>query len=477
MSLDFAVRSMHSSSNEIARLIEAGALNRALARIHDIVERVITEPLCTSHVLGSEILDQLVLRIGQASFAQLTPSPGHPVGGKAPQLYIATRLQNSGGHSRVIRDLIDAQPQARHVVLLTETEGRSDLSLFNGALVQIERAPRGNYVQRLMWLQARLAAHSPQRVFLFNHHQDSTAAAAIVPEMGLDAYFYHHGDHHLSLGVHHTHLKHLDPHPMGYHNCRESLGIDNLYLPLTFADLGYRPPSAAFAASGTITTCTAARSNKIEVPYFTSYLDLLPQIVAATGGNHIHIGKLSSGAIRRVRRGLDQLGIAQGRFFYTPHVSSVWTALHEHRVDLYIASFPYGGGLTLIEAMGAGVPVVLHRHIFSRILSGLDLGYPGAFAWRKPDELLHYCRTVTRADLEAASVRAREHYDTYHAGNNLPRFLACRDEDLPTPQSRLSHFQLERDEWGVWMEQQVSIRRIVSRLIYRLARRARGALS
>ena len=42
------------------------------------------------------------------------------------------------------------------------------------------------------------------------------------------------------------------------------------------------------------------------------------------------------------------------RFIYMPWVPSVWKTLHDCRVDLYIASFPYGGGLTLIEAMGAG---------------------------------------------------------------------------------------------------------------------------
>ncbi len=58
--------------------------------------------------------------------------------------------------------------------------------------------------------------------------------------MKLDASFYHHGDHHLCLGVYLSHLEHIDPHPMGYHNCRDALGIDNTYIPLTVDDKGDR---------------------------------------------------------------------------------------------------------------------------------------------------------------------------------------------------------------------------------------------
>ena len=79
-----------------------------------------------------------------------------------------------------------------------------------------------------------------------------------------------------------THLRHIDPHPMGYHNCRDRLGVDNVHIPLTFEDQGARDEGRPFAAGGVITTATAARSNKIEIPYYTSYLDVIPRVLKAT---------------------------------------------------------------------------------------------------------------------------------------------------------------------------------------------------
>lgn len=474
------VCSLLSLSDDIRERIERGELDLALRAIHDFVERIITEPLCTSKVYGARVLDSLCQEIGRRAFEGSALASGAAESRRAKRgyAYIVTKLQDSGGHTHVIRDFIQARPKARHVVFSTELAGRSDTShLMRGvgkdADVRFETAPRTSFLGRLRWLQRRLVETRAERTYLFNHHQDSVAVAAIRPEMGLDASYYHHGDHHLCLGVFVSHLQHIDPHPMGYHNCRDVLGIRNSYIPLTVGDGGSRPASMGFMAEGGLTTCTAARSNKIEIPYFVSYLDVIPELLSRTGGRHVHIGRLTPWALFRIGRGLKRRGVSKDRFVYMPWVASVWRALHQYRVDLYVASFPYGGGLTLIEAMGAGVPVALHRHMDSRVLSGIDMAYPEAFSWRYPDDLLDYCSALTREDLEAGSRSARMQYENYHRREVLVDMLDGRMTDDCLPLKLKDDFLPEIDEWAAWAERQLSCRRVVQRAAYRLVRSIR----
>jgi glycosyltransferase involved in cell wall biosynthesis len=468
--------------DRVSECVSVGRLDQGLKYIHDFVERIFTEPLCTSQVFGSKDLDDLCQQIGKINLETLQQKniadgyiPSHP----PIYIYIVTNFQKSGGHNRVIESFIRARPEAVHTILSTELAGKSDSNYFLNQLakpgsINLELAPKGNFQQRLTWLQKRLLSINPKKVFLFNHHQDSVAVAAVQPAMNLSASFYHHGDHHLCLGLYLPHFEHIDPHPMGYHNCRDTLGIENIYVPLTVEDRGNRSSNVPFLQTGNLVTCTAARSNKIEIPYFVSYIDLIPKLLKATGGTHVHIGRLTPWALFKIRRGLKKLSIEPNRFIYKAWVPSVWQALQDSRVDLYIASFPYGGGLTLIEAMGAGTPVALHKHVFSRLLSGIDLAYPGAFNWRQPEALLQYCALVTPEALTTASRQARQQYEQFHSVEHLHAFMNAEHQATLVPNATPINFMIDSDEWASWVERQLSIRHVLARATYRVLRKLRA---
>lgn len=478
--------SIQSTVKRIRQDLNSENFNAALKKIHKIVERVITEPICVSIGLGSQDLDNLCLEIGQKNLNKIDRD--HSVGlsnttNPKRVAYIVTRLQNSGGHSRLILDFIRSQPCKDHIILSTELFGDTEKSFLKNPLVinsknvTFMKAPRGNFEFRLTWLQRTLVKSGADCVYLFNHHQDSVAVAALVPELGIKGFFCHHGDHHFCLGVHLTHLTHIDFHPMGYHNCKNELEIENLYLPLTCNDKGFSSFESSVTKKIKLTTATAARSNKLEIPYYVDYFDLVPKLLKATSGRHIHIGKLSYLALRRIYSGMRKLGIDSENFIYIEWTPSVWRTLQQYNVDLYIASFPYGAGLTVIEALGAGIPVILHEHIHSRVLSGLELSYPQAFRWNDPDILLRHLSRLRPEDLSNERLLARNHYQSFHHSDILEQYFKNPDVWQHAPPPLVEDFKPRWDEWAAWIAAQVTISGLMYRFRYRVFRKIRGFVS
>lgn len=481
----FSTGSLRDLIARAEKAIDEGQTNLALHIIHDFVERIVTEPLCASQVFASRELDQLCLRIGRLNISSLGADRRQlwPLrAGRSRIVYVVSRLQRSGGHSRLVQDFIRVQPDKDHIIISSGVGGPSDrdyITNFHAGddSVRIMDAPHGSLQAKLTWIQNMLACIQPEHTYLLNNHQDSVAVAAMAPELGLNGSFLHHGDHHLCLGVHLEHMTHIDLHPMGHHHCHHDLGIDNRYLPLTFEDKGYLAVRTEFANGGCLTTATAARSNKVEIPYYVSYLDIIPRVLKATRGRHIHIGRLTPWALRRMRTQMHKCGVPEDRLIYIEWTPSVWKALQEHQVDVYVASFPYGAALTLIEALGAGVPVIMHQHMYSRVLSGLELAYPEAFRWADPQDLLAHLESLAPASLEREKRLSRQRYDAFHRTEILQAYLRNTDSfEWPIP-PLVSDFRPRYDEWAAWVESQLTFSRLAYRLAYRSWRRIRSLLN
>lgn len=440
------VRTIAQFQDKIKVHLSAGNLDAALYSIHRLVDQIFCEPINTAQIFGSKLLDDLCQEIGAVNLYRLRGDksllPDNDKQANNPEpvvVYVVSKLQASGGHTAVLADIIRLAPSARSVILVTGIGGLTDRRSIQHRFdsiqnVSFEYAPRGKHIDKLDWLQQRILALQPTDVWLFNHHQDSVAVAAVQPNAGYQLHFYHHGDHHLCLGVHLNYADHVDIHPMGYHNCRNALNVkDNRYLPMAVNDMGGRPESLSFKTGSHLVTCTAGGFNKVEVPYFISYLSVIPELLSVSGGTHVHIGRLTTLALRKIRTGMRKLDLKESRFVYIPFVASVWKALHEHEVDLYITSFPYGGARTLIEVMGAGVPVAVHSHCTSRLLGTFDMAHEGAMVWRNPIELYDFVKSVDNATLMLLSKLGRTKYLDCHSEDILKSSLAKDAKPLEAP--------------------------------------------
>ena len=189
-----------------------------------------------------------------------------------------------------------------------------------------------------------------------------------------------------------------------------------------------------------------------------------------SGGKHIHIGPLSQLTLLRVRRGLRKFGIPENRFVHIPYVRSVWQALNEYRVDLYVASFPFGGGRTLIEAMGAGVAVALHLHCHSRLLSTFDMAFEGTMLWRNPQELYNYVQQADAETLKQQGQAARRKYLECYGEEVLAGALANWKQPLPAP-PLLAGYAPDNLQQAIDITNQVSCLGALRRIFCRAIRR------
>jgi len=464
----------------IRRLIDAGDLTGALASIERVVDDVFCEPLNTAEIFADADLDAACQAIGATSLARLGPAPQVTPGG--PPVFIASMLQRSGGHTAVLADI------ARHTgqgatVLLTGVVGPTHLGalahLFRGIEpLRFEKAPRGNRFVKLTWLQSRLRSLAPSTVWLVNHHADSVAVAAVQPDQGYVLKYLHHGDHHLCLGVMLPFGEHYDPHAMGFHNCREVLHrSDNRYLPMAVLPPQPAPDTAPAADRiGPLVTCTAAGANKIEHAYWPAYADVVAELLAATGGTHVHIGRLSRGYRWRMQRALARHGVDRARLRYISFVPSVSRAVSELGVDLYLSSFPYAGARTLVEVMSAGIPTATHDHNGSRFLSAMDMLPPGSCVWSQPQELVAFVQAASRSDLQARGRQALAHYERFHTPAAMHAALMGDDQAGELPPSPYAH-RPDPLAQALRRSRQVSIAGVVSRWVRRSARRLRASLA
>ena len=411
----------------MTRAIEAGEIERALEDVQRTVEAMIYRPLFTARLFSSEVLDRLCQAAGRRVLREAEPIS---VARKPAWVFLATHAYATGGHTAVLEDFLRLTNGVDKHVLFTGAARPWDQDVARKRFATLDCslwfAPRGALSRKLGWLIGRLAALAPQRLFLFHHHQDAVAVAAAQPELARETIYYHHADHQLCLGVHLPHAVHVDPHPMGFHNCRSHLGLaNNVYWPITVKDrdvvLAHR-----VAAPQALLSCTVGGRNKIEPDYPYPYREIIPEFLRRTRGTHLHIGSLSGRTVNAIRRQLCSLGIPPERFEIATRVRDVWAKLVDRGVDVYLCSFPYGGARAGIEAMGAGIPIIAHVHCRSDFLGAADATYPGSFRWRTPAELWDIVAELSPDVLARHARLSRTHYETFHREDILSEFLARR---------------------------------------------------
>jgi hypothetical protein len=112
------------------------------------------------------------------------------------------------------------------------------------------------------------------------------------------------------------------------------------------------------AGLGRIATCGS--SVKFEGCFNdVHYRDIVKEVLQCKPDISLyHVGPLQEAFITDIRHFLEDSGIDPSRFLYVGPVSDLRQFLIINEIDLYLQSFPAGGGTTAVEVQSMGVPVI-----------------------------------------------------------------------------------------------------------------------
>jgi predicted O-linked N-acetylglucosamine transferase (SPINDLY family) len=208
-------------------------------------------------------------------------------------------------------------------------------------------------------------------------------------------------------------------------------------------------PRTDFLSMGAPLTCTCAHEPKLTGSSRFDFPAVIADLLAAAGGYHIHIGYLSESFIARVRTLLQLRGVPQDRFHTERFVPSVARVLREYQVDLFITSFPIGGGRTVIEAMCAGAPVAQFVNDEEPYLAGDELCYPEAPRWSSREDLLAIIKNLSRRQLLRQSQASFAWYRNHHTPERFRSSVEeiFGDEARVDPKSRVMEGRPEKRSW------------------------------
>lgn len=386
----------------IQDVAQRGDISGALDMVADFIDHVISRESSIAKVFTSKQIDELCIALGRSWPLKrpLTLDDNRAV-------FLVTAVHTTGGHSRVLRDIIHALAPLHCTVLISGFRIKSVNinQLFHETAVDVELAPKGNSASRLRWLQKRLFELRPCQTFILQHHHDPLCAAAAQPELTGQLIYFHNCDHSLAIGSHIPHAIHVDFNAKGFYHCRESEGISNNVVWPLVADTKTARHNYPFLVRGHLTTCTCGGFEKFDpshliqrIPYVLNYPETLATILKTTSGTHIHIGELHSETILAIHSKLAELGIDRDRLILIPFVHDLPIALINNSVDVYLGSFPRGGGRATVEAMGVGMPLVIYSNYRSIFFTDACEVYPGSLIWRTEEELVRHLKTMSSVD-------------------------------------------------------------------------------
>lgn len=402
-----------------AASLRAGDLDAGLTLLRDGVKGFNDARLGIGVVFGCREMDAVCLEAGRAirparETTERNGSPAAMSSSREKIVYLLTELYATGGHSRVVEDLIIAKPNADHLIIVTDILDTQSASVVSSSLrvpCRIVKLATRRPADKLSELADLLDHERPNQIIHLGHHFDSVATAIMQPDrFAAHLLYIHHADHNLALGLFLPGVTHVDLHPRGLHICRNHLGLHASYLPMACRT---EPRPSRTLPTFVSATCGTYGKFSGEAPM--TFEEMIVTRLETRDGFHVHIGAVPPEAEDSLRARCEAAGIDPTRFINIPFVDDVAQALATLACDLYIVSFPVGGGKAILEAMAAGVGVLCYGRPDFQLLCGIDIAYPEALVWRTKLEFKLILEQYDNSTREAHRAFARDYFAKHHS--------------------------------------------------------------
>lgn len=346
---------------ELKALIAAANFDEALEKIAMLVWAIFVKVDYEYKFLYSDFLDDCLLEIASSLSQAHEESNLQPI--QRVPIIVVTELYEHGGHSRQVEDLIKVFPEA---LVIATGYFPSDIKSSSHISPATRKTSLPNFVippgppaQKIDSLRNSLERFASM-VFLLQNPHDVVAVSSIPERLKEKTIFLHHMDHRISVGCTNQDWVHVDHWEGIFRACRaQARRKDNVLLHLSRPDRGASP----ITKRQTMVSCTSGSQHKYSLTDKFDYRLVTEALLLNGVKTHYHIGALDDVFLSSIYAHLDDIGLDRKRFCHINQVDSVWDTMLEVGANIYCASAPVGGGLTAVEAQGAGLAIIAHKHM------------------------------------------------------------------------------------------------------------------
>jgi hypothetical protein len=404
--------------SSLARYLNNGQTEKFLKRIAELVLKLMAAPLM-GRALFIPALDELTRNASLAGRPRIDlPTDSNIL------VHVATEVSSTGGHTRVIEDVVAALPEYRHILIITALNSLEAFpSLrprFDELGIDVRPLQSLGRAQKVRELSCMIDGLAPRAVFLFVHHYDAIAALGVAGHAAPRVLFMHHADHQPSLGASRTDYVHIDLTPACHRVCSRRPQLAASLINLTAADVG----TVQLGEHRPIIGATCGSPHKYEGSSDFSYAELLAALFDSGVGQILHIGEVPARQKDQIRAEIAANGQESSRLIFLPNTPSLAVKLIEVCPDFYLTSHPVGGGRSTVEAMSVGLPILYVCAASTAPLLNADMTFATSVRLSTLGETRAAVRRL-ESERKSLGKRSRAVYENHYSRAAFREALLC----------------------------------------------------